>query len=93
MFYTYSSEDLRIDASRLEPTSTIDGDATQGNAAGELSAALAPPVSPTTWVKSGIGYSLSYSDVDNFRDPRQGVLLNLRQDFFGAGGDATPYPY
>ncbi|MEZ5789471.1 MAG: outer membrane protein assembly factor BamA [Nitratireductor sp.] len=69
VFYTYSSEDLRIDASRLEPTSTVDGDATQGNAAGELSAALAPPVSPTTWVKSGIGYSLSYSDVDNFRDP------------------------
>ena len=89
VFYTYSSEDLRIDASRLEPTSTVDADAIQGNAAGELSAALAPPVSPTSWVKSGIGYSLSYSDVDNFRDPRDGVLLNLRQDFFGAGGDAT----
>ncbi|MEZ5871967.1 MAG: outer membrane protein assembly factor BamA [Nitratireductor sp.] len=92
VFYTYSSEDLRIDASRIDtPPGSGSGNANgiQGDVAGELSAALAPPVSPTNWVKSGIGYSLNYSDVDNPRDPREGVLANLRQDFFGAGGDAT----
>ena len=81
VFYSYSDEDIRISPSKLDP-----GD--QGNAAGELSAALAPPVSPTSWTKSGFGYNLVYNDLDSTRNPREGIRLALRQDFYGAGGDA-----
>ncbi|GIL00737.1 MAG: outer membrane protein assembly factor BamA [Alphaproteobacteria bacterium] len=85
VFYTFVSEDTDIASSRID---TGAGDGIQGNAPGELSAALAPPVSPTSWIKSGFGYTLTYTDLDNVRDPREGIYLTLRQDFYGAGGDA-----
>jgi outer membrane protein insertion porin family len=36
---------------------------------------------------SAIGYSLTYSTLDNNRHPTAGVLTELRQDFAGVGGD------
>lgn len=87
-FYIFSQESTTIAASLIEPTSTIDADAIQGNTVGELSAFLVPPASPREWMKSGFGYQLTYSDLDNPRDPREGFYLNIRQDFYGAGGDA-----
>lgn len=90
VFYSYSSEDTSIAASRLDAAPGGDGgggndNGIQGDVAGELSAALA---SPTSWTRSGFGYTLTYSDLDNVRDPREGIYLNMRQDIYGAGGDA-----
>ncbi len=82
MFYTFVTEDTDISGSRLDPGGT------QGDAPNELSAALAPPFAPTSWTKSGFGYQIVYNDLDVPRDPREGIRLSLRQDFYGAGGDA-----
>ncbi len=90
-YYTINSTSTTITGSLLDvPPGSGGGnaDGVQGNAAGELSAALAPPFAPTDWLKSGFGYTLTYNDLDNPRDPRDGVYLNLRQEAFGAGGDA-----
>ncbi len=86
VYYTFVSEDTVVSSSALEPGSTIDGDAIQGNTAGELSAALARNFS---WTKSGFGFSLAYNDLDNQRTPTEGIYLSLSQVFYGAGGDAT----
>jgi outer membrane protein insertion porin family len=87
VFYAFSNESTTIASSLIEPTSTVDADAIQGNTVGEISSFLVPPASPRDWMKSGFGYSLTYSDLDNPRDPREGLYLNVRQDFYGAGGD------
>jgi outer membrane protein insertion porin family len=94
VFYSFNRTDTTIAGSLLDPpppgvTPGGNNNGIQGDFTGELSAALAPPVSPTVWTKSGFGYSLTYNDLDNPRDPRDGVYLNLRQDVYGAGGDAS----
>lgn len=86
-FYSYSSTTNSISASLLEPTSTADGDAFQGNTAGEISAALAPWQGD--WVTSSVGYSLVYSDFDDPKNPREGWRASITQRFAGVGGDAS----
>jgi outer membrane protein insertion porin family len=49
-------------------------------------ASLALKQAQGDWVTSMIGYTLSYNTIDNPRDPRSGVLAELRQDFAGLGG-------
>ena len=78
-FYTIIDESGDI-ADRL-----LDPDGIQGDAEDEISAALAIN---TDWLKSGFGYSLTYVDVDNTRQPREGTYWLLKQTAFGAGGDA-----
>ncbi len=85
-FYAISGSDVTIAASLLEP-SAIDADVIQGSAAGELSAALAPWAG--SWLASGVGYSLTYVDLDNTSDPREGIYAKLSQTFYGVGGDAS----
>ena len=80
VFYTYSDEQTRVDAARLDTVGT------QGDAAGELSAALARNFD---WVKSGVGYKLAYNDLDSNKTPTEGIYLSVEQTFFGAGGNAT----
>ncbi|MEC9342599.1 MAG: BamA/TamA family outer membrane protein, partial [Pseudomonadota bacterium] len=82
VYYTYVGQDTDIAGNKL------DKNGTQGDSSNELSAALAPPVSPTSWTKSGFGYKLVYDDLDSLRSPREGVRLASQQEFFGAGGDA-----
>jgi outer membrane protein insertion porin family len=41
-----------------------------------------------SWITSMVGYTLSYTDLDNLRDPRNGIAASIRQDFAGAGGDS-----
>jgi outer membrane protein insertion porin family len=36
---------------------------------------------------SSLGYSLTYSTIDNPRDPQAGLFLRVAQDFAGVGGD------
>lgn len=96
VFYTFQSEDTTVAKSRLDfdtdrstpicDSSLTTGDCIQGNARGELSAALARNQS---WTKSGFGYTLTYNDLDNIRSPRKGTYLNVSQTFYGAGADAS----
>ena len=62
-------------------------DGIQGNIVGELSAALAPWSGD--WLASGVGYSLTYADLDNNSDPREGIYAKLSQTYYGVGGDAN----
>ena len=85
LFYTIADQETRASSNQLEPGSTLDADVIQGNNPGELSAALARNFD---WVKSGVGYSLVYNDLNDTRSPTDGIYLSLSQTFFGAGGDA-----
>ncbi|MCK0208431.1 outer membrane protein assembly factor BamA [Starkeya koreensis] len=40
-------------------------------------------------ITSAVGYTLSYNLLDNNRDPTNGYLLELKQDFAGLGGDVN----
>lgn len=80
VFYTYSDEETTVDAGRLDTVGT------QGDAVGELSAALARNFQ---WTKSGFGYNLTYTDLDSVQTPSEGIYLSLRQVAYGAGGDAS----
>jgi len=51
-------------------------------------ASLALKQAAGTWVTSMVGYTLSYTDLDNYRDPHNGISANLKQDFAGVGGDS-----
>ncbi|WP_075996395.1 outer membrane protein assembly factor BamA [Salaquimonas pukyongi] len=83
VFYTYNDSSTDIDSDLLDTAGT------QGDAKGELSAALTPPNSPTDWTRSGFGYTWTYNTLDNSITPRDGVRLEFSQTAFGAGGDAT----
>lgn len=83
VFYTYNDSSTDISSSLLDTAGT------QGDVKGELSAALAPPNSPTDWTRSGFGYTWTYNTLDDQITPREGMRLELTQTAFGAGGDAT----
>jgi outer membrane protein insertion porin family len=97
LFYSYSDTSTSISDSLLDPINYKNPpagaipprDNTQGNRKNELSAALAPPNSPTDWMRSGFGYSFNYSTIDSRLVPREGVGFEFTQTAFGAGGDAT----
>ncbi len=92
-FYTYNQTSTTVANSLLDPTpppapiAPFDG--IQGNRVGELSAALAPPSSPSDWTQSGFGYSFRYDTIDSVANPHNGIGLEFTQTAFGAGGDAT----
>lgn len=50
--------------------------------------AVQDAVRQSPYLTSSLGYSVVYSDLDNFRSPREGVYARLTQDFAGVGGDA-----
>jgi outer membrane protein insertion porin family len=58
----------------------------------DLSGAVPPG---SLWYPNGstltstVGYSLTYSTIDNVLDPSDGIFVKLTQDFAGAGGDET----
>ncbi|MEP0943805.1 MAG: outer membrane protein assembly factor BamA [Rhizobiaceae bacterium] len=52
------------------------------------SLAVQDAVSRSPFLTSSVGYSLTYSDLDSFRSPREGIYARLDQDFAGVGGDA-----
>jgi outer membrane protein insertion porin family len=91
LFYSYADTSTTIADGLLDPGLVMAGteDGIQGNVAGELSAALAPPNSPTDWMRSGFGYAFNYSTIDSKLVPREGVGFEITQTAYGAGGDAT----
>lgn len=94
LFYTYNDANTTIADSLLDPGNVLGApsaleDGIQGNRRGELSAALAPPNSPTDWTRSGFGYTFRYDTLDSKTTPREGLGFELTQTMFGAGGDAT----
>jgi outer membrane protein insertion porin family len=38
---------------------------------------------------SAVGYTLTYNTLDNTKNPTDGLLIDFKQDFAGAGGDVT----
>ncbi len=87
VFYTYIDQTTVIEGSSGEPDTcgVLPPNAVQGDCNNELSAALDRNLE---WSKSGFGYSLTYNDLDNVRQPTEGIYLTMSQTFFGAGGDA-----
>ena len=51
-------------------------------------ASLALKQAAGNWITSMVGYTLAYTDLDNLRDPHQGITANIKQDFAGLGGDS-----
>lgn len=90
VFYTIRDTETNASQFLLDPN-TIVGPATkdgiQGNIATELSNAFVIDLGP--WLSSGVGYSLTYVDLDNETDPREGIYAELSQTFYGVGGDAN----
>lgn len=98
LFYSFSDSSVEVAGSKLDSaagaadtTPSGDNDGIQGDASGELSAALVPRNGSNIedWTKSGFGYSVSYNTIDSRTTPREGMLLSLSQTAFGAGGDAS----
>jgi outer membrane protein insertion porin family len=56
---------------------------------GEASAAVKQQVDAGPALASLVGYGLTYNTVDNNKNPTKGVLIDLRQDFAGLGGDVN----
>ncbi len=54
---------------------------------GEASAAVKAELSQGAVLVSAPGYSLTYNTLDNNRNPTTGLLIALKQDMAGAGGD------
>ncbi|MDD9909702.1 MAG: outer membrane protein assembly factor BamA [Ahrensia sp.] len=52
------------------------------------SAAFVDPFNNDTHITSSVGYSLTYADLDSFKNPREGLYGVFTQDFAGVGGDA-----
>lgn len=93
LYYRFSYSDTTIAANLLDPavgSTNPTPDGIQGNAdptVDEISAAIAPWVGD--WVSSTVGYSLVYSNIDNPRNPREGIKATFAQEFAGLGGDAN----
>ncbi|MGB8818503.1 MAG: outer membrane protein assembly factor BamA [Rhizobiaceae bacterium] len=41
-----------------------------------------------TWIKSSLSYNLTFSNIDNVKDPRAGLYARFSQEVAGLGGDA-----
>jgi outer membrane protein insertion porin family len=87
-FYTFNDSSTDISKSLLDPPNG-NRDGIQGNSTSEISAAFAPPFSPTDWTESGFGYSFEVNTIDNRLLPREGLQFEITQTAFGAGGDAS----
>ncbi|ABD05462.1 surface antigen [Rhodopseudomonas palustris HaA2] len=56
---------------------------------GETSLPVRKELADGAKITSSIGYTLNYNTLDNTKNPTDGLLLDLRQDFAGVGGDVT----
>ena len=54
---------------------------------GEASLAVKKELAGGPVITSLVGYTLSHNSLDNNKSPTQGMLVEFRQDFAGAGGD------
>lgn len=71
--YTFKREVLKVE---------------DGTALASLSLATQDSINRSPYTTSSVGYSLNYSTLDNYKNPREGLKLKLSQDFAGLGGDA-----
>ncbi|MFK5979163.1 MAG: outer membrane protein assembly factor BamA [Rhizobiaceae bacterium] len=84
-FYKVVNSEVNAASSTIDATgATPDG--IQGNTDAELSNALA--AGQGEWLSSGFGYSLTFNNFDNQKEPRNGLYANLTQTIYGVGGDA-----
>jgi outer membrane protein insertion porin family len=56
---------------------------------GEASLPVRKELANGATITSAVGYSLDYNTLDNNKNPTDGLLIDVRQDFAGVGGDVT----
>jgi len=56
---------------------------------GEASLPVRKELANGAALTSAVGYSLDYNTLDNNRNPTDGLLIDVRQDFAGVGGNVT----
>ena len=56
---------------------------------GEASLPIRKELAQGSAITSSVGYSLDYNTLDNNKNPTDGLLIDVRQDFAGVGGDVT----
>jgi outer membrane protein insertion porin family len=56
---------------------------------GEASLPIRKELASGSTLTSSVGYSLDYNTLDNNKNPTDGLLIDLKQDFAGVGGDVT----
>ncbi|MBR0953198.1 outer membrane protein assembly factor BamA [Bradyrhizobium canariense] len=56
---------------------------------GEASLPVRKELANGKTLTSALGYSLTYNTLDNNKNPTDGLLVDLRQDFAGVGGDVS----
>ncbi len=56
---------------------------------GEASLPVRKELAGGAAITSAVGYSLDYNTLDNNKNPTDGLLVDLRQDFAGVGGNVT----
>ena len=54
-----------------------------------VSTALADTLARSPYTTSSVGYALTYSTIDNLKNPREGIYAKFAQDYAGLGGDAN----
>lgn len=54
----------------------------------EVSSATVDGIENSPWVKSSIGATLLYNNLDNMKNPRSGLYATFATEFAGLGGDA-----
>ena len=57
--------------------------------AGALSTSLNNAIANSPWLKSSLSGSLTYSTLDNLKDPREGLFVNGTLEYAGIGGNAN----
>jgi outer membrane protein insertion porin family len=56
---------------------------------GEASLPVRKELAAGSTITSALGYTFNYNTLDNNKNPTEGLLIDLKQDFAGVGGDVT----
>lgn len=93
--YNYSEERYKLNrsgCSKNEREKARRGEPYNENACRDLfdrySGAIIEAADHSPWKRSSISYGLTYSNVDNFDNPHDGLYARVMQEYAGLGGDA-----
>src|SRR5262249_19747181 len=81
---SYTPNGLNSSLGTTPPFPTIQTDCYQD---GEATLAVKKELASGPVWTSAVGYGLTYNLLDNVKEPNSGVLMELRQDFAGLGGN------
>ncbi|MFD0917506.1 outer membrane protein assembly factor BamA [Pseudahrensia aquimaris] len=83
-YYQFKREELSVPVN--EDDDPADPDTLTNNI--DLSPATQQSVDQSPYVTSSVGYAFDFNNLDNTRNPREGVKAKFEQEFAGIGGDA-----